>query len=158
MPSITSLVANLAKDYPHLHFMQSDDFLWNPHTRTVLFTPNTPHAQSLLLHETAHALLNHEEYRHDIELLKIEREAWDYALDTLAPRYAVDIESNLIEETLDTYRDWLHKRSTCPHCHINGLQATPTTYRCLQCRTHWTVNEARTCRLQRTSLKKTTSR
>lgn len=149
MPSITSLSAKLARDYPHLTFEQGEDFAWHPKSRTITYSLEVDEAASLLLHETAHAALEHTRYLRDIELLRMEQEAWNHAQHTLAPAYDMIIDPSLVAASLDTYRDWLHKRSLCPNCQQTGIQDTPTTYRCLSCSTRWEVNEARTCRLKR---------
>lgn len=158
MPSITSIKNKLARDNPTLTFVAGEAFSWNPTTRTVSFTPGAEHEHELLLHESAHALLDHRGYSRDIELLRMEREAWDYATTTLSPRLQVAIDPEVAQDSLDTYRTWLHKRSTCPACGLNGVQDSRTTYRCIHCQERWSVNEARTCQLKRTRLKpKTTS-
>ena len=79
--------------------------------------------------------------------------AWDKALQ-LAPEYDVAITDELIEESLDTYRDWLHSRSLCPHCNATGVQTATRHYQCLACHHAWRVNEARTCALRRYETKK----
>ena len=143
----TGLVKTLSADYPQIHFRASDDFLWLPQTSTVEYNPKGDAAY--LLHELGHAVLGHDTYRHDIELLSIERSAWTYATDHLAAPYTVTIDPNLIEASLDTYREWMHQRSTCPACNLNGIQTGPRLYRCVSCTTAWSVNEARGCSLRR---------
>ena len=152
MPSIASIVDKIALTHPTLALSVDDDFSWNPQTKTLHYHPEVPHAGSLLLHELAHALLEHGSYTRDIELLKLEREAWDYARQELAEQFGVIIDETMVEDLLDTYRDWLHKRSTCPKCHLNGIQESHATYRCVHCQKRWHVNEARTCQLRRTPI------
>lgn len=154
MPSIASIVDKITLHYPALTLAVSDDFSWSPQTKTVYYHPEAPHADNFLLHELAHALLQHDSYARDIELLKLEREAWDYARQTLGVQFGVTIDEVIAEDSIDTYRDWLHKRSTCPECHLNGVQESRIAYRCVHCQKHWQVNEARTCRLKRTTIKK----
>lgn len=150
MPStLSSLLTRLKADYPDITFDESDDFLWSPSEKTIYYHPYDPHAVPLLLHELAHATLGHTSYHRDIELIAIERAAWDEAKVNLAPAYGVAIDDDFAEETLDTYRDWLHSRSTCPHCKATGLQTKQREYTCLACQHKWRVNEARICALRR---------
>jgi DnaJ-class molecular chaperone len=149
MLSINSLINKLHHDHPSLVFQSGDDFAWDPANKTISYDKQASHAESSLLHEAAHALLGHTAYSRDIELLRIEREAWEYAVHTLAPTYNISIEDAIVESSLTTYRDWLHKRSTCPNCQLNGIQESTAVYRCVHCHTRWSVNEARTCRLRR---------
>lgn len=154
MPSISSLVANLTRDYPAIQFAAGSDFSWDPAGQTVFYIDNASGDAAVLLHEVAHALLGHTDYARDIELLRIERQAWQYAVSVLAPRYNVTIDEAAVEDALDTYRDWLHRRSLCPTCNLNGIQESRSGYRCIHCHEHWKVNEARSCRLKRTRLPK----
>jgi hypothetical protein len=101
-----------------------------------------------LLHELGHATLGHSDYNKDIELLSLERAAWDQA-ELLAQQYNLSINENLIEDHLDTYRDWLHSRSLCPQCSFTGLQTGNAQYSCPACHAKWRVNQARTCGLKR---------
>lgn len=148
-PTLSSLLMQLKADYPDITFSEGDDFLWSPPEKTIYYNPSDPQAGPLLLHELAHATLGHSSYHRDIELIAIERAAWDEAKANLEPTYSVIIDEDLAEETLDTYRDWLHSRSTCPHCSATGLQTKQKEYTCLACQHHWRVNEARICALRR---------
>lgn len=82
----------------------------------------------------------------------MERDAWNRAKTQLGPQYAVDIKDSAIEQALDSYRDWLHARSTCPNCTATGFQTKKQHYSCLACGEKWRVNEARLCGLKRYSL------
>ncbi len=90
-------------------------------------------ASSLLLHELSHVLLGHNDFKFDVELVHKERVAWQYAKDTLAPRYGQIITDDEIEDAMDSYREWLHKRSLCPECDTSSLQTKTGTYKCLAC-------------------------
>ncbi len=129
-------------------FAPSDEFRWDPSSHTVYYNESAPDAPSLLLHELGHALLGHTDYMRDIELLRLERAAWDKAIE-LATGYGHPIDDDSIEDHLDTYRNWLHARSLCPTCQATGLQSNRTHYTCISCRQTWRVNEARTCELRR---------
>lgn len=153
MPSITLLVSQLATDYPALTFAAGTQFHWQPEHRTVTYL-ETSDDTAALLHEVAHALLDHQDFKRDLALIEMERDAWEYARTTLAPRYQLIIEPDTIQDSLDSYRDWLHARSTCPACRATGVQIQQQTYRCLACRSEWTVNDARQHALRRHLTKK----
>ena len=152
MPSMPSLIKSLKTDFPQFVFKKASNFLWS-HDENTIYYASSDDDCALLLHELSHALLNHVDYRRDIELVAMEREAWDKA-KVLAENYDVKIDEDFIQSNLDTYRDWLHSRSTCPKCNANGLQIKKNTYRCVACDFEWRVNEARTCALRRYSTKK----
>lgn len=150
MPSTNALLPNLRKDYPQLIFAPGTRFAWSPQAHTVFYDESDPQNVSLLLHELAHGLLGHRDYSKDIELVAMEAEAWDNAVD-LAGAYGVDITDEIIQNTLDTYREWLHARSTCPKCEATGYQSSKSGYTCVACGHMWRVNEARLCALRRYS-------
>ncbi len=151
MPSITPLINQLRSDYPQFIFKESPDSYWSHDEKTIYYNAG-PDSVSLILHELAHGLLDHVDYKRDIELIAMEREAWDKAKE-LTDKYNLVIDNNFIQSNLDTYRDWLHARSTCPKCNATGMQTKPNIYSCLACNHKWTVNEARTCALKRYSKK-----
>lgn len=151
MPLIPSLIPNLKTAYPQFHFKPGVRYAWSPEEKTVFYIDAPDQDNALLLHELSHAILGHTDYQRDIELLAMERAAWDNAL-LLAPSYNATISDDVIQGALDSYRDWLHARSTCPHCEATGLQTKRKTYSCLACRHTWSVNEARICGLRRTNV------
>lgn len=148
MQSTTSLVSKLQSAYPDLLFTIGEDFRWSPENKTITYPSNTTDAASLL-HEVSHAILEHASYSRDIELIEMERAAWQYAQTHLAGTYDVAILTDDVEDSLDTYRDWLHSRSLCPQCGATGVQIKSAEYKCIVCFTHWRVNEARGCALRR---------
>ena len=109
------------------------------------------HYISILHYEIGHSQLEHSSYSRDISLLKMEQDAWQYAVDQLASAYAISLsmDDEIVNDSLDSYRHWLNARSTCPHCQAIGLETDSGQYSCLVCKKTWTVNEARTCRLRR---------
>ena len=149
MPSTASLLRQLRATYPEFAFKPAESFLWSPSEQTVYYTTN-PAGHEFLLHELSHGLLGHADYNHDVELIAMERDAWDKALE-LAKEYKVTIDDEVVQLTLDTYRDWLHARSTCPRCKAVGLQIKKQIYNCPACRHTWRVNEARICALRRSA-------
>lgn len=129
-----------------------------------------------LLHETGHALLHHTNYYSDFELVKMEVAAWEkakelseiisrntenekrktgvlqkdnaaspvpipYSLFTIPPP-----SEDHIQDCLDSYRDWLHKRSLCPDCRLSSIQINERTYACIFCHKQWHVTAERFCR------------
>ena len=155
MPQISLLVERLYADFPDLSFVIGDDFQWSPDTNTITHPRLTviPDLQQLL-HEISHAELGHTKYTRDIELIDMERQAWSHASNTLGPRYGVDLtmDDDTVQDSLDSYRTWLHSRSSCPSCTAVGGQISQDTYRCLSCQQTWRVNQAKTCRLKRLKL------
>ncbi len=144
--TMLSTVSQLVKDYPSITFKEGADFYWSPEKNTVFYQKNG--SEALLFHEVSHALLGHKEYDRDITLLAMERDAWEKA------RELSNIPEETIQNHLDTYRKWLHIRSTCPTCEANGHQIKKFQYQCLACGTQWRVNEARICGLKRHVIKK----
>ena len=152
MLSIRSLINDLRDDYPQFNFELSDEFLWSTQKQTIFINPEMEQSHEYTLHELSHALLHHKGYERDIELLKLERDAWDHAKIRIAPHYDIVIDNATIQNNLDTYRYWLHARSTCPECQVNGIQTKQQLYTCISCHHLWRVNEARVCALRRYSL------
>jgi len=148
MPSTSSLLNKLRADYPHFQFIAGREFRWSPDEQTIFYDDSTDDPASLL-HELAHATLGHQGYTRDIELIEMEQSAWQHATATLASRYRIVVSEDIVESSLDTYRDWLHARSTCPNCNATGLQTRKSIYACMACRTQWHVNDARICALRR---------
>lgn len=148
MQSTFFLANRLREDYPSHHFIKSDKFQWSPKDSSILYDERS-NDNSSLLHELAHAILKHDQYSKDIELIEMERDAWDYAVRVLAPAYSEHIPNNVIEDSLDSYRDWLHARSTCPSCTATGIEIKKHTYKCVACASQWRVNDARVCGLRR---------
>lgn len=149
MPSTDSLIEKLRQDFPDFHFQASTDFEWDSSSKTIRYNPEDDSYEPRLLHELSHAVLAHNTYDKDIDLIALERDAWQHARMELAPRYDIRIDADTIQDDMDTYRDWLHARSTCPKCESSGLQIKKHTYRCVSCSATWRVNEARVCALRR---------
>ena len=147
---VCSLIDKLRQDYPEISFEESITTAWSPSEKTVFYQGES--SVNTILHELGHGLLMHTEYNRDIELLKLEFLAWQKAKE-ISVKYAIKITDTEIENHLDTYRDWLHARSTCPSCQTTGLQDTENSYKCLTCHHKWRVNQARTCALRRYSIK-----
>lgn len=150
MPSKTPMLLHkVQQDFTSLTFTLDETFRWAPSRKTVYYTHDVDVRPHNLLHELAHAVLDHHSYTQDIELIQIEREAWEYAQNVLGPKYSVIIDEDTIQEALETYRDWLHKRSLCPDCENNGIHTKTGTYKCFACGCQWRANDARICELRR---------
>ncbi|MDR0591355.1 MAG: hypothetical protein LBG75_02280 [Candidatus Nomurabacteria bacterium] len=137
---VNNFLVQLENDFPSLVFKESADFAWQADSQTVRYNPKADHWQWLLLHEVGHAGLGHAGYKSDLELIRLESEAWEYAKKHLAPKYGADISDAFIEDHKDSYREWLHKRSQCPKCGYGGWQTGPDHYKCPSCFSAWKVN------------------
>lgn len=138
----SKVLNRVTKDYPDIHFVVGKTFSWSRDERKITYVTHREEGVSLLLHELAHAILDHDDYKLDIQLLNKELEAWYYAENTLAPKYSVVISEDTKEASLDTYRMWLHKRSLCPECDISSVQTQTDTYTCAVCGCQWRANKA----------------
>ncbi|HSX06007.1 MAG TPA: hypothetical protein VLF69_06075 [Candidatus Saccharimonadales bacterium] len=147
-PHLEGLLEQIAVDYPDLSFIESAHFGWHAGKKHVSYkksAKNAEHAMFALLHELGHAILGHINYKHDIELLQLEVAAWDKARE-LAERYSIALEEDYVQDCLDTYRDWLHLRATCPACFSRSLQTSVSRYHCFNCQSEWQVSRSRLCR------------
>ena len=150
---IKAFIGRLAKDYPDFSFKPGDQDHWSPKTGTISYKDGEPlkQLQYGVLHELAHALLRHTNYHGDFELLKLESEAWELAAK-IGHTYGIKIDSEHIQNCLDTYRDWLHQRSSCPTCGTHVLQKDSHSYQCFNCQTTWTVSSGRFVRPYRKTI------
>lgn len=121
----------LRADYPDFTFKTGPKFAFRP-PKTIIMGPPEPNYALLALHELAHALCKHKDYNTHVERLKIEREAWERAR-SLCSKYHITWDEDFVEDQLDTYRDWLHKKSLCPHCHLTRFQTPDGCYHCPSC-------------------------
>ncbi|MDB5169537.1 MAG: hypothetical protein JWO41_893 [Candidatus Saccharibacteria bacterium] len=152
-----TLIDQLSSRFPGLKFTPGTQFCWSPETREIFYktAARGKRASWSLLHETGHALLDHKSYHADFELLKLEVAAWERAR-SLALELGVSIDEDHIQDCLDTYRDWLYKRSVCPSCSTKSIQQNDYAhYRCFNCRTTWRVTASRFCRSYRSTKKVT---
>jgi Mlc titration factor MtfA (ptsG expression regulator) len=152
MPSTHYVIENIRKDFPDISFVKGREFSWSINNKTIEYSDNGD-SWPMLLHEIAHSLLNHNNYKSGIHLLNMERDAWIKA-EELASNYDLTIDEEIIEKSLDTYRDWLHSRSKCPECGAIGFETEKYIHHCLECNNDWKVNDARMCRLRRDRIKK----
>lgn len=142
------LVEKLKHDFPDIKFEKGDNFYWSPKKQTVVYAGGSTQPEIstwTLLHELSHGILGHKNYASDFELMQLEVEAWQHA-KKLAKNYDVKISPEHIQDCLDTYRDWLHRRATCPNCSTVSAQEDVKTYKCINCSTIWNVSASRFCR------------
>lgn len=156
MLSTTSILHNLKNKYPQFTFIPSNYFAWSSSDNIIYFDKKSPDFDLLLLHELSHALLGHKKYGHDIELISLECQAWQHT-KKLASSLNINLSDELIQSNLDSYRSWMHARSTCPKCQAVGSQTDNNQYSCPVCDNIWKVNEARICALRRYKTKKHTN-
>lgn len=142
---IEVLKSKLAKDFPDINFEKSNRACWSPTNRTVYYDDSIDN----LIHELGHAMLGHNTFSQDIELIHIERDAWEQA-QIISKIYKVNIHEDTVENAIDNYREWIHRRSLCPNCRQTGIQSQKDlNYYCINCNTHWKANDARSCGLKR---------
>jgi predicted RNA-binding Zn-ribbon protein involved in translation (DUF1610 family) len=147
------LITKLESDYPDINFEPGTTFSWNLKNKKIsyLLPDNDKQANTYsnkLLHELAHAILEHSDYKSDTELLKIESSAWRLAQE-LATKYKVKFDPKEQEESLASYIQWASSRSQCPECKKNGLQMSQTEFLCPNCSHKWKVGKSRFTRTYR---------
>ncbi len=152
MPSTASILEKIKSDHPQFIFKPGQDFMWSSSENTIYYDTSIDNQPVYLLHELSHALLGHSYYDRDIELISMERQAWDYTVK-LGPSYGIDVANDIVQTNLDSYRNWMHERSICPECESSGLQIKKNIYTCPCCNHAWKVNEARACALRRYDIK-----
>lgn len=151
-----NLVHRIKQDHPGLIFNSGRSHCWSPEKGQISYAnEEQDHSIEGLLHELGHARLDHHGYISDLELVQKEVEAWQEALG-LAEMYGVNLDDDHMQDCLDTYRDWIHKRSICPVCASTGLQENEKRYSCLNCGHVWGVTTSRFCRPYRLSQQKRT--
>lgn len=153
--AMDTLVDTLRSDFPALTFQIGQRFLWSSKQQIITYKEGLDRSKTQvwsLLHEVGHGLLKHRDFGSDFELLQLEVAAWQKAKQ-LAKRYGYQIDEGHIEDCLDSYRDWLYARSTCPSCTSCSLQIDQRRYQCFNCNTVWRVSASRLCRpYRRTAL------
>ncbi len=103
-PNFSVLLTTLKERFPAIKFAESDEFKWDSRGKVIFFTTEADEPAWLLLHEIGHVQAEHEKYTFDIELLKMEVEAWSLAKQ-IASDYDIEIDQDYIEDYVDSYRD-----------------------------------------------------
>lgn len=146
LPDQDKLFESIRSDFPEIEFRLSSRFSWHAGTKHISYRHlDDNKAVWALLHEIGHATLGHTDFATDVDLLQKEVAAWAEA-HALAKRYGIVIDQEYVEDNLDSYRDWLHVRATCPACYERCLQTDKHTYVCHNCGTSWHVTRSRLCR------------
>lgn len=117
--------------FPDFSYKTGKKFAFRP-PRTIILGPPEPRSELLLLHELSHALLGHKSFRTDVERLRIESAAWEKA-KSLAKELNIPYSDDFAQSRLDSYRDWLHKKSLCKICHLTRYQTPDGVYHCPHC-------------------------
>ena len=125
------LISVLERDFPEYRFKWGQKFAFQP-PRTIKIGPRESNWRLLLLHEMGHAILRHKGFKTNIRRLKMEMEAWEKARE-LAVKYKVKFDDDVVQEELDTYRNWLHQKSRCPKCGLTRFETPDGQYHCPQC-------------------------
>ncbi|MBR2641198.1 hypothetical protein IKD49_01920 [Candidatus Saccharibacteria bacterium] len=127
-----ALLDEIRVDFPDFRFVNGKRFSFRPRKTIVLGDSETDKWELQLLHELSHAVLGHFSFTSDVQRLKMESDAWEKA-KILAKKYGVEIDEDFIQSELDTYRDWLHKKSRCPKCGLTRFQTPDSQYHCPRC-------------------------
>ncbi|MCL2038518.1 hypothetical protein FWG86_01255 [Candidatus Saccharibacteria bacterium] len=127
------MIERLREDFPEFRFREGKRFRWRPATKTITLEGGCAGQKYELqaLHELAHAILGHADEVYDLERLKCEVAAWELVRTELAARYGVAWDEEFVQDMLDTYRAWLHKKSACPACKQCRVQTKTGEYACL---------------------------
>ncbi len=128
---VTEFFERVISDFSDYRFKFGRKFAYRP-PRTIMIGPSEPFSELLFLHELGHAVLKHKDFRMDVIRLKMENSAWEEA-KKLALKYGIKVDEDLIQDELDTYRDWLHKKSRCPDCGLTRFQTPDGQYHCPRC-------------------------
>jgi hypothetical protein len=150
---MVKLISLIKQRYPQLNFKKSNSYYWSPETNEIYYKDNADDdlAKWSLIHEVGHALLQHTSYDADFMLIRLEVDAWQKAQE-ISKDFGIRIDIDHIQDCLDTYRDWIFKRSICPKCTTKCFQQSDFChYQCFNCHTTWRVTPSRFCRTYRTT-------
>jgi hypothetical protein len=142
----------IIKDFTDFEFLPGRFNMWSPATKTVYYDSRrlkTNKGKVGLLHEIGHGILGHRVYKYDMELLRMEMEAWDIVRQ-LAAKYDLEIDEEHIANCISSYDNWLSRRATCPDCNNFSLQKDRSHFACFACGSKWKVNDRKDRRVTRT--------
>ena len=136
-------VERLIHDFPEVRFVKNRrrfSYRWQNDVPTVFLGEPQPKYSLLTLHELGHAASGHKDYQTTVERLKIESEAWSAARKLFLKYQKTSIlpadwswDEDFAESKLDTYRNWLHTKTTCKTCGLTMYQTTDGIYHCPLC-------------------------
>ena len=142
-----TLLQQLQQDFEHIRFTKGKTNIWSPKNQEIFYS--LPFSKYSILHELGHAVEKHADYKLDIQLLKLEADAWQRAR-LIAENYSLKIPQNYINKCMNTYKDWLLARAKCPDCELVGIQSSTTLqYNCYNCLLHWSVPFEAKCFVRR---------
>ena len=136
------------------NFKLNDSYRWNPETRTINYAKRSvsePKDASAFLHELSHGILEHQDFEYDVDLLRMEMQAWELAA-RLAAEHCIEFHKDYSQACLESYRVWIAERSTCPECDQTTLESAPQSHYCFNCSTSWKVSKQQMCQIQRRRL------
>ena len=125
------LIEKIRTDFPEFRTIYGKKFAWRP-PKTIVIGPEEAQDELLLLHELGHAVLGHRDFTTDVGRVKMEVAAWSKARE-LAERYGVEWDEDVAQGELDTYREWLHRRSRCRKCGLTRYQTPDGVWHCPRC-------------------------
>jgi hypothetical protein len=147
--TLNELLSYFGTKYPNITLKPAEHSRWDAQTQTIFYDPDHgPHPIWSLLHEIGHMRSGHASYKSDIDLVLMESEAWKLARSEGEETGHI-IDEAYIEDCIDSYRDWLHRRSTCPKCAQTGIEKSRGHYKCINCPEAWQVTNSRFCRVYR---------
>ena len=129
--SDSDFLSKLISDYPQFSFKSGKKFKFRP-KKTIFYVSKSPNFKPLLLHELSHALLGHFSFETSLERLQIERDAWQKTSE-LCALYSIPFSEDFFAEELDSYRDWLHKKTLCRVCGLSCIELSSTSLYCPKC-------------------------
>ncbi len=126
-----TFIQKIRSDFPEFVFKPAERFSFRT-PRTIFINLGADKSDLLTLHELGHALLGHTSFKTGVERVKMERAAWEEARK-LAEVYEVEFDEDFVEAKLDTYRDWLDKKTRCPKCGLTRFQDPEGNFHCPRC-------------------------
>lgn len=142
LQTVSVSLKTLKQDFSDVNLVESEQFYWSARNKTVYFnfeSLNQKEGFDQLFHELGHAKCGHKTFNSGVGLLKMELEAW-MAAKVIAKQYNHIINQDHIEACLDSYRDWLYKRSKCPTCENISVEIDTCKYHCFNCQKEWSVS------------------
>ena len=134
-PIYHDFILKLTSDFPDFTFKTGKKFAFRP-PKTIFLGPPQPNYALQTLHELAHALCGHKDYTTSVSRLKLEREAWERARSLFKTYRNLSPDSwgeDFVEDSLDTYRDWLHQKTLCKTCGLTCFESDDGTLHCPRC-------------------------
>lgn len=132
-------IINYFRKHEKLHFRKSQKFYWDSKNNLIYYDPSKLEddaGRQSLLHEIGHALLGHLDYKFDLELLKMEIDAWKIA-KLHSKTFNVIITKSCVDDSLNSYLNWIKDRAICPACSSLSLQNKKAQRNCAFCYFMW---------------------